>query len=88
MNPMTCTDPRSATRGKDCGDRLVRLQTDWWKVWLDVRAPFRWNMRCIDPGFTLDLGCGIGRTPLHLRDGGAGVDGNPYCEQTARATED
>lgn len=62
----------------------MRLQTARWKRWLDVQAPFRWNLRRLDPGFTLDLGCGIGRTLLHLAGRGVGVDTNADCVRTAR----
>jgi SAM-dependent methyltransferase len=74
-----------ATRGEDYADRLIKLQTARWKSWLDVQAPFRWNLRRLDPGATLDIGCGIGRNLLHLRGQGVGVDSNPYCVTAARA---
>src|SRR5581483_2792526 len=61
------------------------LQTARWKRWLDVQAPFRWNLRRLDPGFTLDVGCGIGRNLLHLGGGGVGVETNEHCVRTARA---
>src|SRR5207247_11057189 len=74
-----------ATRGEDYADRLIGLQMARWKRWLDVQAPFRWNLRRLDPGFTLDIGCGIGRNLLHLRGHSVGVDTNEHCVRTARA---
>jgi 2-polyprenyl-3-methyl-5-hydroxy-6-metoxy-1,4-benzoquinol methylase len=74
-----------ATRTEEYAERLVRLQTTWWKRWLDVQAPFRWNLRRLDPGFTLDVGCGIGRTLQHLGGHGVGIDTNEYCVRAARA---
>lgn len=74
-----------ATRSEEYAARLTRLQTAWWKRWLDVQAPYRWNMRRLDPGFTLDLGCGIGRNLQHLSGHGVGVDTNEHCVRTARA---
>jgi 2-polyprenyl-3-methyl-5-hydroxy-6-metoxy-1,4-benzoquinol methylase len=64
--------------------RLVRLQTARWKRWLNVQALFAWNLRRLTPGFTLDLGCGIGRTLEHLRGNGVGIDTNAYCVDFAR----
>jgi SAM-dependent methyltransferase len=74
-----------ATRGEDYAERLIRLQTPTWKRWLDVQAPFRWNLRRLDPGFTLDIGCGIGRNLVHLAGHGVGIDTNEYCVRAARA---
>jgi SAM-dependent methyltransferase len=73
-----------ATRGADYAQRLVALQTARWKRWLAVQAPFGWNLRRLAPGFTLDLGCGIGRNLLHLRGLGVGIDTNPHCVRVAR----
>jgi 2-polyprenyl-3-methyl-5-hydroxy-6-metoxy-1,4-benzoquinol methylase len=74
-----------ATRTEEYAARLVRLQTAWWKRWLDVQAPFRWNLRRLDPGFTLDIGCGIGRNLEHISGHGVGVDTNEHCVRAATA---
>jgi len=74
-----------ATRGEDYAARLIRLQTASWKRWLDVQAPFRWNLRRLEPGFTLDIGCGIGRNLLHLVGHSVGVDTNEHCVRAARS---
>jgi 2-polyprenyl-3-methyl-5-hydroxy-6-metoxy-1,4-benzoquinol methylase len=65
--------------------RLVRLQTARWKQWLGVQAPFRWNLRRLDPGFTLEIGCGIGRNLLHLGKNAVGVDTNEHCVRFAKS---
>src|SRR5712691_2234266 len=75
----------AATHGKEYAERLIRLQTAPWKRWLDVQALHRWNLRRLDPGFTLDIGCGIGRNLLHLRGHSVGVDINEHCVRAARA---
>jgi SAM-dependent methyltransferase len=75
----------AATHGEDYADRLVRLQTARWKRWLDVQALHRWSLRRLEPGFTLDLGCGIGRNLLHLPGQSVGVDVNEFCVRAARA---
>lgn len=74
-----------ATHGEDYARRLIRLQTARWKQWLDVQALYRWNLRRLRPGFTLDLGCGIGRNLLNLPGPGVGVDINEHCVRAARA---
>ena len=77
-------DRPGGTGTEQYADRLVRLQTARWKRWLDVQAPFRWNLRRLDPGFTLEIGCGIGRNLLHLRGQSVGVDTNDHCVRAAR----
>jgi 2-polyprenyl-3-methyl-5-hydroxy-6-metoxy-1,4-benzoquinol methylase len=80
----TMTEPAgAATHGKDYADRLVRLQDVRWKRWLDVQAVFRWNLRRLNPGVTLDVGCGIGRNLQHLPDGSVGIDVNEFCVRAA-----
>jgi 2-polyprenyl-3-methyl-5-hydroxy-6-metoxy-1,4-benzoquinol methylase len=74
-----------ATHRKDYAERLIRLQMAPWKRWLDVQALYRWNLRRLDPGVTLDIGCGIGRNLLHLPPQSVGVDINEHCVRTARA---
>lgn len=63
--------------------RLKARSATAWKRALDVQAPFRWNLRRLQPGYVLDLGCGIGRNLVHVR--GVGVDPNPGCVAEARA---
>jgi 2-polyprenyl-3-methyl-5-hydroxy-6-metoxy-1,4-benzoquinol methylase len=74
-----------ATRSEEYAARLIRLQTARWKRWLDVQAPYRWNIRRLARGFTLDIGCGIGRNLLHLMGRGVGVDTNEHCVREARS---
>jgi SAM-dependent methyltransferase len=56
-----------------------------WKRWLDVQAPYRWNLRRLELGFTLDLGCGTGRNLAHLDGNGVGIDHNEHSVAAARA---
>jgi SAM-dependent methyltransferase len=73
----------SSTDSRAYAERLARVPA--WKRWLDVQAPYRWNLRRLELGFTLDLGCGTGRNLAHLRGQGVGVDHNPHAVATARA---
>jgi SAM-dependent methyltransferase len=77
-------DPETDTRDREYTERLIRLQRAPWKRWLDVQAPYRWNLRRLSPGFTLEVGCGIGRNLEHLRGQGVGLDHNPYSVAAAR----
>lgn len=72
------------TIGEDYAQRLVRLQSAPWKRLLRVQAVFRWNLRRLKPGFTLEIGCGIGRNLDHLRGQSVGVDTNEHCVRAAR----
>ncbi|HEX2660102.1 MAG TPA: class I SAM-dependent methyltransferase [Polyangia bacterium] len=67
--------------------RLERLETVWWKRWLDVQRPYRWHLRSLNLGPTLDVGCGRGRNLANLgsRPGDVGVDHNPDSVAAARA---
>lgn len=73
------------TAGEDYTDRLLRKETVWWKRALDVQRPYRWNLRRLGLGFTLDLGCGLGRNLAHLGGSGVGIDHNPTSVATCRA---
>lgn len=65
------------TKGVEYADRLVTLQTVWWKRMLPVQAPYRYNVRRLPLGRTLDVGCGLGRVLQHLDGNGVGIDHNP-----------
>lgn len=58
-----------------------------------MQRPYRWNLRRLRPGHTLDVGCGIGRALAWVD--GVGVDHNPtsveHCRRlglTAYTTEE
>ena len=65
-------------------NRLLELEQRWWRR-LRVQAPYRWNIRRLAPGFTLDVGCGLGRNLTHLDGNGVGIDHNPAAVAEARA---
>jgi SAM-dependent methyltransferase len=56
--------------------RLAAKESAWWKRIFDVQAPYRWNLRRLNPGFTLDIGCGLGRNLNNLSGNGVGIDHN------------
>lgn len=70
------------TRSEDYAARLQRREGAGWKRVLNVQAPYRWNLRRLDLGFTLDVGCGLGRNLQGLD--GVGVDHNPAAIEVAR----
>lgn len=72
------------TASPDYTQRLQDLENRRWKRWLDVQAPYRWNLRRLRLGRTLDVGCGIGRNLLHLDGNGVGVDHNAASVAVAR----
>jgi SAM-dependent methyltransferase len=73
------------TAGSAYAERLIRLGGASWKRLIPVQAPYRWNLRRLRLGRTLDVGCGLGRNLAHLDGNGVGVDHNPQCVATARA---
>jgi SAM-dependent methyltransferase len=79
------TPARAGTDGVDYTDRLQRLGGARWKRVIDAQAPYRWNIRRLELGRTLDVGCGIGRNLAHLDGNGVGVDHNPSSIQACRA---
>ncbi len=72
------------TKYSDYTDVLLKKQTVWWKRVLDVQAPYRWNLQRLRPGFTLDIGCGIGRNLIHLKGHGVGIDHNAQSVEISK----
>ncbi|HOW58392.1 MAG TPA: class I SAM-dependent methyltransferase [Candidatus Omnitrophota bacterium] len=73
-----------ATRSQDYTDYLAKDSQIWWKRLFHVQAPYAWNLRRLKPGFTLEIGCGIGRQLLYLYGNGVGIDHNAASVQGAR----
>jgi SAM-dependent methyltransferase len=76
--------PSRTTAETAYADRLVSLQGARWKQVVDVQAPYRWNLRRLRLGRTLDVGCGIGRNLHNLGGTGVGVDHNADAVAVAR----
>lgn len=66
-------------------DRLVALESVWWKRLLPVQAPYEWSVRRRRLGRTLDVGCGVGRNLASLGSGSVGVDHNKTAVSVARS---
>lgn len=64
--------------------RLAEKQSVWWKSLLDVQTPYRWHIKYLNLGVTLEIGCGIGRNLMHLRDS-VGIDPNETSIEVARS---
>jgi 2-polyprenyl-3-methyl-5-hydroxy-6-metoxy-1,4-benzoquinol methylase len=76
--PANSGDIVATTTEKAYTKRLVALQRKSWKSMTDVQRPYRWNLRRLKPGKTLDVGCGIGRSLAALPNGSIGIDHNPH----------
>jgi SAM-dependent methyltransferase len=81
---VTSPEGRPRTDVPDYAERLRTLEQARWKRWLDVQAPYRWNVRRLELGRTLDVGCGLGRNLAHLGGAGVGVDHNAASIAVAR----
>jgi len=74
-----------STAGMDYAQRIARLSLTRWKQVLDVQAVYRWNIRRLHLGRTLDVGCGLGRNLEHLGSSAVGVDHNAVSIAVARS---
>ncbi len=73
------------TAGVGYTARLERMGNARWKRLLHTQAPYRWNVRHLGLGETLDIGCGLGRNLIHLDGHGVGVDTNPSSIEVCRS---
>lgn len=78
-------DESVSTQDRGYTNSLLMKESAWWKKVFDVQAPYRWHLRGLNPGFTLDLGCGLGRNLINLRGNGVGIDHNPHSVEIARS---
>lgn len=65
--------------------RLQTLQGRKWKERLDVQRPYRWNIRRLKLGKTLDIGCGIGRNLENLNKNSVGLDHNLHSIKVSKS---
>ncbi|MEZ0065490.1 2-polyprenyl-3-methyl-5-hydroxy-6-metoxy-1,4-benzoquinol methylase [Streptacidiphilus sp. MAP12-20] len=83
---MSETPPaQPSTIGEDYTERLVTLEQAGLKRFLPTQAPYHWNLRRLQPGRALDVGCGVGRNLAALSPESVGVDHNATSIETARA---
>jgi len=75
--PSDAEQPVADTSEDAYTQRLAGLEDAWWKQLFDVQRPYRWNLRRLFLGRTLDVGCGLGRNLAALDPGSIGVDHNP-----------
>ncbi len=73
-----------STSDSSYAQRLVDLEQKPWRRLLDVQAPYRWNIRRLQLGMVLDVGCGLGRNLGHLDGHGVGIDHNVAAVAVAR----
>ena len=78
-------DDAAGTEGAAYTERLATLESAGWKRVLDVQRPYRWNLRRLALGRTLDVGCGLGRNLVALAPGSVGVDHNRSSIEVARS---
>ena len=78
-------DDSVSTQDRRYTNRLLMKESPWWKKAFDVQAPYRWHLRSLNPGFTLDIGCGVGRNLINLKGNGVGIDHNPHSVKIARS---
>ncbi len=78
--PRDTTDPAYATRLA----ASVAPRTGLRRL-LDPQRPYRWNIRRLELGRVLDIGCGVGRNLAHLDGNGVGLDHNADSVRIARS---
>jgi len=75
----------SPTQESGYSRQLLKSQKAWWRRFFNVQAPYGWNLRRLNLGFTLDIGCGLGRHLLNLNGNGVGIDHNMNSVEYTRS---
>lgn len=75
---------KPSTQEPSYAARLATLEGARWKRLLNVQLPYQLNLRRLQLGRTLDVGCGIGRNLRVLPAGSLGVDHNEDAVRRAR----
>jgi SAM-dependent methyltransferase len=75
----------SSTSESGYTQRLLNLQSAWWRRVLDPQIPYRWFLQRLQPGFMLEVGCGVGRNLFNNGGRGVGIDHNPTSVEVARS---
>ncbi len=75
----------SDTSNGEYADRLLNLEQVWWKRLLDPQLVYKHHLHRLKPGYTLDIGCGLGRNLLHIGGNGVGIDHNARAVEIARS---
>jgi SAM-dependent methyltransferase len=80
-------EPSESISTQDSGytNLLLMKESPRWKRIFDAQAPYRWHLRRLNLGFTLDIGCGLGRNLINLMGNGAGIDHNPHSVEIAKS---
>ncbi|MBF0542894.1 MAG: class I SAM-dependent methyltransferase [Candidatus Riflebacteria bacterium] len=68
----------------DYTDFLKSTEKGFIRKILDVQLPYKWNLRRLNLGKTLDVGCGIGRNLQTLSKESVGVDINRFSVSECR----
>lgn len=71
------------TKEQQYTQRLRQIQMQRWKPF--VPNPYRWKLRRLVHGRTLDVGCGIGRGLDYMQGDAIGIDHNPESVAICRA---
>lgn len=82
---MTDDEATPTTADARYAERLDTLGHKRWKQVLNVQYPYQRNIRRLQLGRALDVGCGNGRNLVSMPPGSVGVDHNPDLVQSARA---
>ena len=85
MDRKKVTVPTFKTSEKDYTSRLLNLQSKWWKKVFNVQLPYIYNLKRLNPGYMLDVGCGVGRYLKLKWVKGVGIDHNPHSVECCQA---